>query len=377
MPRRVFSRSINRSLTSLAKVVLKGITKRFGDVVAVNDLSLDIADKEFVVFLGPSGCGKTTSLRIIAGLENPEEGEVYIGDRMVNDLEPKERNVAMVFQNYALYPHMTVYKNMAFPLQNFGYGPSQIYKRIKEVARMLQIEPLLERKPTALSGGQQQRVALGRAIVRQPEVFLMDEPLSNLDAKLRVYMRAELKQLQKELGVTTIYVTHDQVEAMTMGDKIVLMNQGLLQQVDPPQQIYSKPDNQFVAGFVGSPPINFFDTTLLPDGSLDAGEFLYPLSEDLSNAARGASSEEIILAVRPQEVQVYKTDSGDDSLIPAHLDTIEPLGDLTILDMSIGDSILKASVSSGFDPGGAEKLWVRFPVDKIYLFDKKSGTVLT
>ncbi len=361
----------------MAEVVFDGVTKRFGDVIAVSDLSFDIKDKEFVVFLGPSGCGKTTSLRMIAGLEHPEEGTIYIGDRVVNDLEPKDRNVAMVFQNYALYPHMTVYKNMAFPLQNFGFGPIQIDKRIKEVAELLQIGALLERKPTELSGGQQQRVALGRAIVRQPRVFLMDEPLSNLDAKLRVYMRVELKQLQRELGVTTIYVTHDQVEAMTMGDRIMLMNQGMLQQIDPPHEIYTQPENQFVAGFVGSPPINFFDTTLLPDGTLDAGEFQYPLPEELARKARAASSDAIVLGIRPQEVQVFKTESGEDSLIPARLNVVEPLGDLTILDMSIGDTVLKATVSPGVDSGGAETFWVRFPVDRIYLFDRKTGDVLT
>ena len=361
----------------MARVVLKGVTKRFGDVVAVNDLSLDIGDKEFVVFLGPSGCGKTTSLRMIAGLEHPDEGEIYIGDQVVNGLEPKDRNVAMVFQNYALYPHMTVYKNLAFPLQNFGFGPIQIDKRIKEVAELLQIGPLLQRKPTALSGGQQQRVALGRAIVRQPRVFLMDEPLSNLDAKLRVYMRAELKQLQQELGVTTIYVTHDQVEAMTMGDRIMLMDQGVLQQIDPPREIYSQPANKFVAGFVGSPPINFFDTTRLPDGTLDAGEFQYPLTEELATRARAASSDAVILAVRPQEVQVFQTDSGEEGLIRADLDIVEPLGDLTILDMSIGDTVLKATVSPGFDAGGNATMWVRFPQDQVYLFDRKTGIVLT
>ncbi|MDX1534595.1 MAG: ABC transporter ATP-binding protein, partial [Thermoplasmata archaeon] len=288
----------------MAQVLIRDMTKRFGDVVAVDQLNLDIKDNEFVVFLGPSGCGKTTSLRCIAGLETPEEGEILIGDRVVNDLEPKDRDVAMVFQNYALYPHMTVAQNMAFPLQNFGVPVSEINKRILEASHLLEIKPLLDRKPTALSGGQQQRVALGRAIVRHPKVFLMDEPLSNLDAKLRVHMRAELKRLQKDLGVTTIYVTHDQVEAMTMGDRIAIMEDGVLQQFDAPNSIYDHPVNQFVAGFVGTPPINFIEMSYTSDASLDAGEFRFPISENLARAARSATSDEVVLAVRPQDVIV-------------------------------------------------------------------------
>lgn len=356
---------------------MKEVTKYFGEVVAVHKLTLEAKDKEFVVFLGPSGCGKTTSLRCIAGLETPDEGEIYIGDTLVNDLEPKDRNVAMVFQNYALYPHMTVYKNMAFPLENFGYSTTEIEKRIREVSKLLQIEPLLHRKPTELSGGQQQRVALGRAIVREPQVFLMDEPLSNLDAKLRVYMRAELKKLQKDLGVTTIYVTHDQVEAMTMGDRIAIMNRGLLQQLDSPNRIYSHPANQFVAGFVGSPPTNFFECTLTSKGELDAGEFRYPLPQELVGAARRASSDQVVLGVRPQDVQVFTTPKEDRDLIKSQVYTTEPLGDMMILDLKIGESILKAVVSPDFEAEATTELWVRFPPEKIYLFDKKTGVALT
>ncbi len=361
----------------MAKVVLEGITKRFGDVVAVNDLSLEIHDGEFLVLLGPSGCGKTTSLRMIAGLESVDEGEIYIGDTLVNDLEPKDRNVAMVFQNYALYPHMTVYKNMAFPLENFGYSKGDVAKRVREVASLLQIMPLLYRKPTELSGGQQQRVALGRAIVREPQVFLMDEPLSNLDAKLRVHMRAELKKLQKELGVTTIYVTHDQVEAMTMGDRIAIIEGGELQQLASSDLIYSRPTNRFVAGFVGSPPFNFFEGTLTADSLLDTGEFKYPLSPDLAQASHQANSDKLVLGIRPQDVRVRHKGKQNGHLFRGEVYTTEPLGDITILDLKIGNIILKAVVSPDFQAEEHAELWIAFPAEKVYLFDGETGRSLT
>ncbi len=361
----------------MAKVVLDGITKRFGDVVAVNDLSLEIHDGEFLVLLGPSGCGKTTSLRMIAGLESVDEGEIYLGDTLVNDLEPKDRNVAMVFQNYALYPHMTVYKNLAFPLENLKYPPNEVNKKIREVAELLQIQPLLGRKPTELSGGQQQRVALGRAIVREPRVFLMDEPLSNLDAKLRVYMRAELKRLQKDLGVTTIYVTHDQIEAMTMGDRIAIMDGGTLQQMAMPNEIYHQPSNRFVASFVGSPPFNFFEGSLGQDGALDTGEFRYVLPEELVNAAKNAGSTEVILGIRPQDVTVHRADEGNKDLIRAQLYTTEPLGDVMILDLKVGDAIVKVVVDPDFKAGTLEEFWLGLPSDKVYIFDKGTGLTLT
>ena len=361
----------------MAQVVLRNITKRFGDVVAVDDLSLEIRDKEFVVFLGPSGCGKTTSLRLIAGLEEVDEGEILIGDEVVNDLEPKDRNVAMVFQNYALYPHMTVYKNMAFPLENFGHGPVEIHRRIGRAAKLLEIKPLLQRKPTELSGGQMQRVALGRAIVREPQVFLMDEPLSNLDAKLRVHMRAELKKLQKDLGVTTIYVTHDQVEAMTMGDRIVILRGGVLQQLDTPNTIYSHPVNRFVAGFVGTPPINFIEGSLTGGDVLDAGEFALPLSDDLARVARTASSDKVVLAIRPQDIVVHTQGSAKEGLIPAELYTTEPLGDIMILDLRVGEALFKASVASDFPTEASGEMTLELPMEKIYLFDGKTGATLT
>ncbi len=360
----------------MARVLLKNVTKRFGNVVAINKLSLEAKDKEFLVLLGPSGCGKTTALRCIAGLESPEEGEIHIGDRLVNDLDPKERDVAMVFQSYALYPHMTVFNNLAFPLENMKVPTDEINRKVRQAAKLLEIETLLDRKPKQLSGGQQQRVALGRAIVREPKVFLMDEPLSNLDAKLRVYMRTELKKLQKELGVTTIYVTHDQVEAMTMGDKIAILKDGILLQFDPPSKVYSHPSNVFVAGFVGSPPTNFFDCILIQDSVLDAKEFKYPLPKDVTEAAKARTSEEVILGVRPQDVRVYKDAKVKDGLIGANLYTTEPLGDVIILDLKVGDYLIKAVVSPDFNVDKVDKLWVKFPENKIFLFDKKTGKAL-
>jgi len=361
----------------VARVRLINLTKRFGEVKAVDNLNLEAKDKEFVVLLGPSGCGKTTTLRCIAGLEPPDEGEIYIGDRLVNDLDPKDRNVAMVFQSYALYPHMTVFKNLAFPLENFKVPKDEIKRRVQKVAKLLKIENLLDRKPGQLSGGQQQRVALGRAIIREPQAFLMDEPLSNLDAKLRVYMRAELKKLQKEIGVTTIYVTHDQVEAMTMGDRIAILNEGVLQQFAPPTEVYSHPANVFVAGFIGSPPTNFFECTLTPEGVLDAKEFTYPLQKDLLEATETATSNEVILGIRPQDIGVYQEKKAKKNLIKASLYTTEPLGDSMILDLRIGDYIIKAVVNPDFKIEGVKDLWVEFPAEKVYLFDKKTGKALT
>jgi multiple sugar transport system ATP-binding protein len=365
-------------LVALTRVLLKNVTKRFGNVVAINRLSLEAKDKEFLVLLGPSGCGKTTALRCIAGLEAPEEGEIHIGDRLVNDLDPSERDVAMVFQSYALYPHMTVFNNLAFPLENMKVSKDEINRKVRQVAKLLKIEALLDRKPKQLSGGQQQRVALGRAVVRDPHVFLMDEPLSNLDAKLRVYMRAELKKLQKELGVTTIYVTHDQVEAMTMGDKIAILNEGVLQQTGTPDEIYFHPSHMFVAGFIGSPPTNFFDCNLIEGVpcTLDTGEFRYPLPEHVAKAAKKCTSDVCILGVRPQDVLVYKDAKRKKGLIKAVLDVIEPLGDVTILDLKVGDYLVKAVVSSDFKAKLGDELWVKFQVDKIFLFDKKTGKAL-
>lgn len=361
----------------MAKIILKNVTKQFDDVIALNNLNLDAKDKEFLVLLGPSGCGKTTALRCIAGLETPDKGEIYIGDRLVNDLDPKERDVAMVFQSYALYPHMTVFKNLAFPLENMKFSKKEIKNKVRRAAELLKIESLLERKPKQLSGGQRQRVALGRAIVREPKVFLMDEPLSNLDAKLRIHMRAELKKLQEELGVTTIYVTHDQVEAMTMGDKIAILKDGVLQQFDPPSKIYTRPTNVFVAGFVGSPPINLFDCILQEDFMLDAEAFKYPLPKAVAEAARAtATSEKLILGIRPQDVHVSKDAKVGEPSFRADLYMTEPLGDVLILNLKIEANLVKAMVNPDFKVEKSDKLWITFREDKIYLFDKNTGRTL-
>lgn len=362
--------------------------------MAVDKVDLEVRDKEFVVLLGPSGCGKTTILRCIAGLETPDEGEIYIGDRLVTGLEPKERDIAMVFQTYALYPHMTVFQNLAFPLENANLPKAQIQEKVEATAKLLKIEALLGRKPKQLSGGQRQRVALGRAMVREPHVFLMDEPLSNLDAKLRVYMRAELKKLQKELGITTIYVTHDQVEAMTMGDRVAILNQGALQQFGKASTIYFHPINVFVAGFIGTPPTNFFDCNIVKEETylFDAGPFKYPVPERLLEKAKGWPSS-LVLGVRPQDVLVHakpqdtstkKKEEAEASkkgkaprfLINATLEIDEPLGDRQVLDLRVGDYLVKALVLPDFKAELGDKLWIDFPDDKIYVFDKKTGQAL-
>lgn len=289
----------------MASVTFEHVYKRFGDVIAVNDLNLDIADKEFLVLVGPSGCGKTTALRCLAGLEDISDGKIMIGDRVVNDVAPKDRDIAMVFQSYALYPHMSVYDNMAFGLKLRKTPKAEIDARVKEAAKVLGIEALLERKPRQLSGGQRQRVAVGRAIVRKPKVFLFDEPLSNLDAKLRVETRANISKLHQQLETTFIYVTHDQVEAMTMASRIAVIAKGILQQVDTPQQLYDFPANLFVAGFIGSPAMNFFPATLKQeDGKLlvDAKSFVVQIPEERVKAFQPAVGRKVIFGLRPEDI---------------------------------------------------------------------------
>jgi multiple sugar transport system ATP-binding protein len=363
----------------LAKVVLENIRKLFGSVKAVDGISLEIADREFLTLLGPSGCGKTTTLRLVAGLEQLTEGNVYIGDKLVNDVPPRDRNIAMVFQTYALYPHMNVFDNIAFPLIIRHMSKSEIRNRVKEAAETLEIGNLLKRKPKELSGGQRQRVALGRAIVRKPAVFLMDEPLSNLDAKLRVYMRAELKRLQKRLNTTLIYVTHDQVEAMTMSDRIAIMNEGNIQQVDNPANIYFNPTNLWVAGFVGSPPMNFFDCTLIEKegrGVLDVTEFQVPLSTENSAAIRkSASTSELVLGVRPEDTRVTKHSVPNG--IQAKVYVTEPIGDSVIVDARIGETLAKAKAHPSFEAKLDDTVYLTFDTQRMHIFDKKTGeTVL-
>ncbi len=355
-----------------------GLEKRFGDVRAVDKLDLEIKDKEFVVLLGPSGCGKTTTLRCLAGLETPDAGDIYIGDTLVNELPPKDRDIAMVFQSYALYPHMTVYDNLAFPLKMRKYPKNEVERRVKEAAGLLQIGELLARRPKQLSGGQAQRVALGRAIVREPKVFLMDEPLSNLDAKLRLYMRAELKRLQNDLGTTTVYVTHDQAEAMTMGDRIVVMKDGLLQQQGTPHDIYNLPANTFVAGFLGSPPMNFVDTTFVEtkgEYTLDGGSFKLKIPVNLGKQIKESISDsELILGFRPEVVKIHEKSVPNS--IEMELFVFEPLGSEVIADLKLGETLIKAKAPPTFKKELGEKLWIEIPISGLRIFDKKTQNAI-
>jgi len=347
----------------MVEVVLKHVTKKFGKVVAVDDLSLEVRDKEFVVLLGPSGCGKSTTLRLIAGLEKPDSGEIWIGDKLVNDVDPTRRNVAMVFQSYALYPHMTVYGNIEFPLKMAGVPKKERKKKVLETAEFLGISELLDRKPSQLSGGQQQRVALARALVREPQVFLMDEPLSNLDAKLRVKMRFELRKLQKKLGITTIYVTHDQVEAMTMADRIAVMNAGKLQQYGTPEEIFYKPSNIFVAGFVGSPPMNFVKGKVVSEEVLvfDAGIFKLKIP----NIYQKLAGSEYVLGFRPQHAVVSATPSED--LVEGYVAGLEKLGVETYAHIYYEDAevVLKIPENLKFK----DKIYWKPLEDKMFFFD--------
>jgi multiple sugar transport system ATP-binding protein len=362
----------------MVEVVLDSVSKFFGDVKAVDGVSLKVLDKEFLTLLGPSGCGKTTTLRLIAGLEELSGGDIHIGDRKVNDLAPRDRNIAMVFQSYALYPHMSVFDNMAFPLKIRKVPKSELDKRVRESAELLGISELLKRKPKELSGGQRQRVALGRAIVRSPDVFLMDEPLSNLDAKMRVYMRAELKRLQKKLGTTLIYVTHDQVEAMTMSDRVAIMNDGKLQQLDIPETVYQHPNNIWVAGFIGSPAMNFFDCTFKSrdgGGLLDAGEFSIDVGPDVADIVRkSASGPEVILGIRPEDISVAK--KRQPGSIEASVYVLEPIGDSVIVDANVGENLVKARADASFMAEIEEKVYLTFNQSKIHVFDKKQQTAI-
>jgi len=338
----------------VSEVVLEHVYKRFGNVTAVQDFNLEIDDAEFMVFVGPSGCGKTTTLRMIAGLEEITEGTARIGDRVVNDVPPKDRDIAMVFQNYALYPHMNVHQNMSFGLRLRKTPKDQIEKRVRETAGILQIEHLLDRRPRELSGGQRQRVALGRAIVREPKVFLMDEPLSNLDAKLRVEMRASISKLHRQLGVTTIYVTHDQIEAMTMGTRIVVMKDGLIQQVDSPINLYDRPTNKFVAGFIGSPAMNFMVGTI-NEGRIKSGQFDLKPNGELGQKLSPYDGKKVYLGIRPENLGLkgYSDIAENDNVIRATVDVVEPLGAETQIIASVGGD---QSVVAKVDPHASVKM---------------------
>lgn len=367
----------------MASISMKNIKKIYpGNVTAVDDFNLEIKDTEFVVLVGPSGCGKSTTLRMIAGLEEISSGELYIGDTLVNNVAPKDRDIAMVFQNYALYPHMTIYKNMAFGLELRKVSKEEIDRKVKAVAKKLELEPFLTRKPKALSGGQRQRVALGRAMVRDPKVFLLDEPLSNLDAKLRANMRSEITKLHIELGATFVYVTHDQVEAMTMGDRIVVMKDGIIQQVDTPQNLYSLPCNQFVAGFIGSPQMNFFNVTLLKEDTgyaieLDGTKYVLPARKEGENLSPHAG-QEIVLGIRPEDMDVDRETGLYEISIPSTVDLSELMGAETYMHLSCGFSkkSLTARVPASKHAVHGTKVEMILDLNKIHLFDAKSGITI-
>jgi multiple sugar transport system ATP-binding protein len=355
----------------MAGIKLKHIYKRYSDTVtAVKDFNLDIADKEFIVFVGPSGCGKSTTLRMIAGLEEITEGDLYIGERRVNDVAPKDRDIAMVFQNYALYPHMNVFDNMAFGLKLRKFKKDEIKKRVQEAAKILGIENLLDRKPKELSGGQRQRVALGRAIVREPQVFLMDEPLSNLDAKLRVQMRAEITKLHQRLQTTVIYVTHDQIEAMTMADRIVIMKDGVIQQVGSPKEVYDFPDNVFVGGFIGSPAMNFL-TGRLENGRIQIGEQELQVPEGKMKLLDRYVGKDVILGIRPEDIhdEPLFIESSPGTAVEAKIDVAELMGAETYLYSTLAGNDFIARVDSRTDIQNGQTLKLAFDMNKAHFFD--------
>lgn len=365
----------------MASVTYDHVFKRFGDFTAVRDLTIEIEDKEFVVFVGPSGCGKSTSLRMLAGLEEISEGEIFIGDRLVNDVPPKDRDIAMVFQSYALYPHMSVYDNMAFGLKLRKTPKAEIERRVNEAAEILQLGELLERKPKALSGGQRQRVAVGRAIVREPAVFLMDEPLSNLDAKLRVSARAEISKLHKRLETTFIYVTHDQVEAMTMGDRIMVIQDGLLQQIDSPRRLYNMPNNIFVAGFIGSPSMNFFDSTLVgEEGDLfvDSGDFRIPVPEDRRTVFVDYVGKEVVLGIRPEHIHSaeFAPPSINAAPITANVEVVELLGHELHLFLDTGTNSAVSIVDTRMAPTVGNDVDLVVDSEHMQLFDPDSEAAI-
>ncbi|MEP6755582.1 MAG: sn-glycerol-3-phosphate ABC transporter ATP-binding protein UgpC [Chthonomonadales bacterium] len=376
----------------MASVTLKDLTKEFKEVIAVNKVNLEIRDKEFLVLVGPSGCGKTTALRMIAGLEEATGGEILIGDRVVNDVSPKDRDIAMVFQNYALYPHMSVYENMSFGLRlkrtptgkpwpinaKRTFTSEEINKRVTEAAHLLDLDTLLQRKPKQLSGGQRQRVALGRAIVREPKVFLMDEPLSNLDAKLRVQTRAELIKLHRRLQITTVYVTHDQVEAMTMGDRIAVMNGGVVQQCDTPLNLYNTPANKFVAGFIGSPAMNFLPVTLTSENGkiLAKGDSISVTLDDAhSGKAAAYIGKDVIFGIRPEDLADPKLSAAGakiDQTINAEVDVVEPLGSHIQMYLKAGSSQIIAMLDSKTELKPGDKSSFGINMSKCHLFDTES-----
>ncbi|HZW38772.1 MAG TPA: sn-glycerol-3-phosphate ABC transporter ATP-binding protein UgpC [Ignavibacteriaceae bacterium] len=357
----------------MAQVVLKNIGKVYdNNNFAVKDVNIEVKDKEFVVLVGPSGCGKSTTLRMIAGLEEITEGELYIDNRLVNDVSPKDRDIAMVFQNYALYPHMSVYENMAFGLKLRKIPKDEIKTRVSQAASVLGLNNYLDRKPKALSGGERQRVAVGRAIVRQPKVFLFDEPLSNLDAKLRVQMRTEISKLHKKLQATMIYVTHDQTEAMTMGDRIVVMKDGFVQQVDTPLHLYNNPNNKFVAGFIGSPAMNFIKGTI-KNNYFESGSFKIKLEQKNINTLKNHVNKEVWLGIRPEDIHESNNSSSLNSYeVEVRLEVVEPMGNEIFMYFNIENNQFIARVSAREVPEALSNKVLKFDLNKLYFFDSET-----
>ena len=360
----------------MARVKLENLTKRFGNVIAVNKVNLEIKDGEFICLLGPSGCGKTTTLRMIAGVEKPDEGNIYIDDVLVNDLPPKDRDVAMVFQFYVMYPSMKVFDQIAFPLKIRGVPKDEIKRRVKEVASLLGIENILNEPVDRLTAGERQRIELGRAIIRSPKVYLLDEPLTNLDAKIRASMRTELKRLTKELKMTIIYATPDQIEAMSMADRIAIMNFGNLLQCDVPDVVYNNPKNLFVAGFIGSPAMNFIDCTIIEKNGnvfLDAGDFIYNVSEYRELLEKFINSE-VILGIRPEHISISKIKQSEDS-IEAKVSLIEPISHRVIFHLAIGKHSITVNTHL-IEANVGQKIWTTFNKNKIHIFDKKTENAI-
>jgi multiple sugar transport system ATP-binding protein len=363
----------------MARVAMRSLNKNYDEVRAVIDVNLDIRDQEFVVLVGPSGCGKTTTLRMVAGLETITSGHISIDEKIVNELPPMDRDIAMVFQNYALYPHMSVYDNMAFGLKMRKFEKSEIAKRVQDAAEILGIQQLLKRKPRQLSGGQRQRVALGRAIVRHPQVFLFDEPLSNLDAKLRVQMRVELKKLHERLGTTAIYVTHDQVEAMTLGDRVVVMKDGLVQQVGDPMELYNAPANRFVAGFIGSPAMNFAGVRIAAEnGGLwaESPGIRIKVPAPMTDRLGPHAGKEVTLGVRPEDLHIAAADDPGDFCIDAEVEVVERLGSEILLDVAVGPDTMVASVDPTSSAKVHEKLRLAIDPKRVHFFDNETEAAI-
>jgi multiple sugar transport system ATP-binding protein len=359
----------------MAQIELKKLSKIFdNDVIVLQNLNLKIVDGEFLVLVGPSGCGKSTTLRLIAGLETATEGEIFIGNKMVNNIPPKNRDISMVFQNYALYPHMTVYDNMAFGLKLRKYKKSQIKEQVEEAAEILELNNLLKRKPKQLSGGQRQRVALGRAIVRKPSVFLFDEPLSNLDAKLRVQMRTEIKKLHQTLETTMVYVTHDQTEAMTMGDRIAVMQDGIIHQLDTPLNVYNDPADKFVAGFIGSPAMNFLEGKVSDNMiSIENGKFILPIIKSHKELLKTYTNQNIILGIRPENISLEKI-NGHSVDLNLHCDIVEPTGHEALIYLSTGKTKIVCKTNNyNHETRKIDQMTVYFDMDKVLFFDADEG----